>query len=55
MEDELQEMEEAVPEMPPVEEPVLEEQPTTVFEAVPPEVEEEEEVAHPRLSKEPPR
>jgi chromosome partitioning protein len=43
MEDELQGMEEAVPERVVDETPIAEEQPTTVFEAVVPEVEEEEE------------
>jgi chromosome partitioning protein len=43
MEDELQGMEEAVPERPVDEAPIVDEQPTTVFEAVAPEVEEEEE------------
>jgi len=42
MEDELQGMEEAVPEAPLDEAPIAEEQPTTVFEAVAPEIEEEE-------------
>ena len=43
MEDELQGMEEAVPERVVDETPIAEEQPTTVFEAVVPEVEEVEE------------
>lgn len=47
MEDELQGMEEAVPEMPLVEEPVVEDQPTTVFEAVAPVVEKEDEAEAP--------
>src|SRR4051812_5066571 len=43
--DELQQMEEALPEPPAAEAPVVDEQPTTAFETVAPEAEEEEEEA----------